>query len=70
MTYNMVETKQKNTKYEVARLVGARALQISMGAPLKVKLDKKDLEALDFNPIKIAELELEKGVLPIKVARK
>lgn len=59
----------KHTKYELARLIGARALQLSMGAPIKVKLDDEDLKKLNYNPIKIAQLELEKGVLPIKISR-
>lgn len=64
----MAEAKKYN-KYENARLIGARALQISMGAPLKVKLTKKKLEELEYNPIKIAQQELEEGVLPIDVLR-
>ena len=57
------------TKYEKARVIGARALQISMGAPLLLKLKKEDFEELRFNPIEIAKLELEKGILPITVKR-
>ncbi len=57
------------TKYEKARMIGARALQISMGAPFMVKLSKKDLEEIKFNPVRIAELEFKKGALPINVQR-
>lgn len=57
------------TKYEKARLIGSRALQISMGAPFLIKLSKKDLEDLKFNPVEIAKREFEKGVLPITVRR-
>jgi len=57
------------TKYERARIIGARALQISMDAPLLVKLDKEKLEAIRFDPIKIAEIELDSDVLPITVKR-
>ncbi|RLI93569.1 MAG: DNA-directed RNA polymerase subunit K, partial [Candidatus Altiarchaeales archaeon] len=35
----MVE-KTEYTKYEIARLIGARALQIKMGAPILIKLPK------------------------------
>ncbi|MGC9310683.1 MAG: DNA-directed RNA polymerase subunit K [Candidatus Aenigmatarchaeota archaeon] len=49
------------TRFERARIIGARALQISYGAPLLVK--KKG------SPLEIAEMELEKGVLPITVVR-
>ncbi|GAG10214.1 unnamed protein product [marine sediment metagenome] len=59
----------KLTKYERARMVGSRALQISMGAPFLVKLSKKDLEKLRYNPLEIAKLELEKGVLPLAIRR-
>ena len=57
------------SKYEKARMIGARALQISMGAPFLIKLSEKDLEKLKYNPLEIAKLEFEKGVLPITVKR-
>lgn len=57
------------TKYEKARIIGARALQIAMGAPFLVKLSKKEIEKLKYNPIEIAKLEFEKDVLPIAVKR-
>ncbi len=57
------------TKYETARMLGGRALQIAMGAPFLIKLNKKELEDIQFNPVKIAKLEFEKGVLPITVKR-
>lgn len=60
---------EKHTKYEIARMIGSRALQISMGAPFLVKLSEKDLEAIGFNPIEIAKKEYEQGVLPISVRR-
>lgn len=52
------------TKYEVARLIGARALQLSMGAPplIKVASSRKTF-------IQIAEDELTKGILPLVVVR-
>ena len=59
----------KHTKYEKARMIGSRALQISMGAPFLIKLSKKDLEKINYNPIEIAKLEYEKGVLPISIRR-
>lgn len=57
------------TKYEKARIIGARALQISQGAPLLVKVSDDELKKMGFNPIKIATLEFEKGVIPISVKR-
>ena len=41
----------KYTKYEIARIIGARALQISMGAPLLMKMAEKDFQEINFNPI-------------------
>ena len=61
--------KQKFTKYEKARIIGARALQISMGAPILIKIEKEYLEKINFNPIKIAQDEFEKEVLPITIKR-
>ena len=57
------------TKYEKTRMIGSRALQLSMGAPFLVKLSKEDLERVRYNPIQIALLEFEEGVLPITVKR-
>jgi len=51
------------TKYELARLIGARALQLSAGAPPLIKPEK----SASF--IRIAELELDKKVLPLSVMR-
>ncbi len=63
------EEKKEFTKYERARMLGSRALQIAMGAPFLVKLEEKDLKKVKFNPIEIAKLEFEKGVIPITVKR-
>ena len=57
------------TKYEKARIIGARALQISMGAPFLIKLSKEDLAHLKYNTLEIAKLEFEKDVLPITIRR-
>jgi DNA-directed RNA polymerase subunit K len=57
------------TKYEHARIVGARALQISMGAPFLIKLNEKDLEKYGFNPLEIAKTEFKEDVIPITVRR-
>jgi DNA-directed RNA polymerase subunit K len=51
-------------RFEKARVIGARALQIKMGAPVLVKI-KEDISALE-----IAKIEFEKGVIPITVKRK
>jgi DNA-directed RNA polymerase subunit K len=57
------------TKYEKARILGARALQIAMNAPLLLKIEKDDLERIRFDALKIAEIEFESGVLPINVKK-
>jgi len=61
--------KQEFSKYETARIIGARALQIAMNAPLLIKIEKEDLEKIKYDPIKIAEIELNSDVLPITVKR-
>ncbi len=57
------------TKYEKARLIGARALQLSMGAPLLIEFTEEELEKIAYNPIEIAKLELEKGIIPLTLKR-
>jgi DNA-directed RNA polymerase subunit K/omega len=53
--------KGQYTKYEKARILGARALQLAMGAPPLLKPWK------EARPIDLAKLELEKNVIPITV---
>ena len=60
-------TEQKFTKYERARILGARALQIAMNAPLLIKISKEDLEKIRFDALKIAEIELDSDILPISI---
>lgn len=57
------------TKYEKARIIGARSLQLSMGAPFMVKMSNKDLERINFNTLEIAKMEFEQGLIPITVKR-
>lgn len=63
-------TQENFTKYELARVLGSRALQISHGSTPLVKLTKATLEKIGYNPIEIAKLELKEGVIPITVIRK
>mgnify|MGYP000849222355 CR=1 FL=1 len=53
----------KITRFEKARIVGARALQISMGAPILVDAQE------NTNPIDIAVTELDANILPITIRR-
>ncbi len=57
------------TKYEKARILGARALQIAMNAPLLIKISQDDLEKIKFDALKIAEIELESDILPISIKK-
>ena len=61
--------EEKFTKYEKARMLGSRALQISMGAPFMVNLSEEDLKKIRYSPLAIAKLEFEKGVIPMTVKR-
>jgi DNA-directed RNA polymerase subunit K len=61
--------KEGFSRYEISRILGARALQIAMNAPLLIKLSKEQLEEINFDPLKIAELEFESDILPISVNR-
>ena len=54
----------KYTRFEKARIVGARALQISMGAPVLIKIPKDVI-----SPIDIAMLEFNEDAIPITVKR-
>jgi len=64
----MTDAKQF-TKYEQARILGARALQIAMNAPLLIKISDEDLEKIKFDALKIAEVELNSNILPISVRK-
>lgn len=57
------------TVYEKARVVGSRALQLSQGAKPLIDLSQKDLEKIAYNPIEIAKLEFDAGVVPLTVKR-
>jgi len=52
------------TRFERARMIGARALQISMGAPILLEVPEGVVD-----PIEIADFEFAKGVIPITVKR-
>jgi len=56
---------RKLTRYEKARIVGARALQITLGAPVLLKIPPHVKD-----PIEIALMELKAKVLPIIVRRR
>jgi len=51
-----------DNRYEKARIIGARALQVAYGAPVLVDTDQTQ-------PILIAAEEFDSGVLPFTVRR-
>lgn len=55
---------QELTRFERARIIGARALQIAMGAPVLIKVDGVT------DPVEIAEIELMEEIIPITVRRR
>ena len=54
----------KYTKFEKARIIGARALQLAYGAPPLIKVPEGITE-----PLALAEVEYETGVIPIVVIK-
>jgi len=52
------------TKYEKARIIGTRAVQISRNSPVLVDLGKDDID-----PILIAEKELNEKKIPFVIRR-
>ncbi|MGD0249499.1 MAG: DNA-directed RNA polymerase subunit K [Thermoplasmata archaeon] len=52
------------TRFERARILGARALQISLGAPILI-----DVPSTLVDPVEIAEREFAAGRIPITVRR-
>ena len=52
------------TRFEKARIMGARALQLSLGAPIFIDIPKNAITSLE-----IAMVELEKKVIPIVIKR-
>lgn len=56
----------KVTRYERARIIGSRALQVSMGAPVLIEVP----ESLEGpNPVGISMREYGLGLIPITVRR-
>jgi DNA-directed RNA polymerase subunit K len=55
---------EEYTRFERARILGARALQISLGAPVLI-----DVPSTLVDPVELAELEFAAGRIPITVRR-
>jgi len=56
--------EEKFMRFERARIIGARALQIAMGAPVILNIESGFLD-----PVSIAEREFKEGLVPITVIR-
>ena len=53
---------RKHSRFEKARVIGARALQISMGAPVDIKVPKDIID-----PVIIAQMEYDTDAIPIDI---
>ena len=69
MAKKQEEESIKYSKYEIARMIGSRALQISSGAPILIKLSEEELKAINYSSLEIAKREFEQGLIPITVKR-
>jgi len=58
----MIWPKDEFTRFEVARILGARSLQIALGAPVLVKTAEKDA-------VSIAKDEFRKKMIPMTAKR-
>jgi DNA-directed RNA polymerase subunit K len=56
--------EEKYTKYEKARVIGARALELAYGAPPLIKVPEHTVD-----PVKLAELEFDQNAIPITIIR-
>ena len=54
---------QNLDRYQLARIIGMRATQLSLGAPARTYADG----TIDY--LDVAELELKRGALPARVTR-
>ena len=52
----------KHSRFEKARIIGSRALQISMGAPVSIDVPEDTIDT-----VLIAQMEHDQEVIPITV---
>ncbi len=62
--FGEVMAERKYSRYEKARIVGARALQISMGAPILIEIHVNICD-----PLRIALYEFDNDAIPMTVKR-
>ena len=53
---------REHSRFEKARVIGARALQISMGAPVDIKVPKDIID-----PVIIAQMGYDTDAIPIDI---
>ena len=53
---------REHSRFEKARVIGARALQISMGAPVDSKVPEEIID-----PVIIAQMEYDTNAIPIDI---
>lgn len=56
---------KKYTRFEKARIIGARSIQIELGAPVLIDVPEEFTD-----PIDIAKLEFEKDAIPMTIVRR
>ena len=61
----LLRSPEEYTRFERARILGARALQVSLGAPILI-----DVPPSQVDPVEIAELEFAASRIPITVRRR
>ena len=59
--------KKKLTKFEKARIIGLRALELSLGAPPLIPISQNGGR---INTIEIARQEVKKKILPLIIGRR
>jgi DNA-directed RNA polymerase subunit K len=62
---SLLRSRGEYTRFERARILGARALQVSLGAPILI-----DVPPSLVDPVEIAEREFAAGRIPITVRRR
>ena len=58
----MPTPQSEYTRFEKARIIGARALQVRMGAPILI-----EMSAGMIDPVEVAMLEYEKELIPLTI---
>ena len=58
----MIFPRNYLTRFEVARIISARSLQVALGAPYFVKVE-------NFDPKKIAKEEFKRKLIPMTIRR-